>query len=405
MTKAKVTSPSVIRSVSDTGITYVENNLGTQPATIQDELVSVGSAYTTLELRVDTVEGLSSAYSGLVSRITQAEADIDALEFTSGIDYDGGAEPGWTAFPSVPTALNTVFANIAAEVITKDATVKTQAIASANSYTDTEIADLVTSIPGMFSIPDNSITSAKLATLSPSPAGTYTAPIITVNLKGQVTRVTNFFADVWANGKIPQYSSGSSRMVAKTRAEIMGTAAEYRFYGYDPTTGDIKLDNYLKYSSSRIGVMLGASLPTTTLDVNGAVRLRGGAVLANNGELQGVTGDIEFRAGETFRILRRFNDLLATVNGAPVTAKRFERVKKWCTSALSISLPATPTENDMVEVLDAIGNSGVAPIVLIGNGATIVEEGGGVPPATSITISDNYAWRQALYTSGVWFVK
>jgi hypothetical protein len=401
--RAKVTSPSVIRSISDTGITFVENNLGTQPATIQEELENVGSAYTQMDLRVDTLESLSSAYAGLVTRIGDVEAETDALHFTSNIFYDGGLQTGWSAFPEGSAALNSVFTDFAAEILTKDITVRSQAIASASAYTSSQVAALSAAVPNMFSIPDGSITPAKLSALSPSPAGTMRAPTITVNSKGQVTTMTAFFADAWADGNIPQYSTGSSRMLAKTRAQIMGTAAEYRFYGYSPTSGDIALDSYIKYVSARIGIMLGASNPTTTLDVNGAIRTRGGAVLANDGEVQGTTGDLEFRAGETFRVLRRFNDLQATVEGAPVTAKRFERVKKLCSAALTVYFPASPTENDMLEITDGYGNAGTNNITLDGNGNMIAVAGAAL--ASTYVLASNYVWREVLYSSGVWYCK
>jgi len=73
----------------------------------------------------------------------------------------------------------------------------------------------------------------------------------------------------------------------------------------------------------------------------------------------------------------------------------FVRAENTTSASITITLPVTPSAGQTVTIKDMLGNAGIYPITVSGNGKTI--EG-----TTTLTISFNYGWLDLIYTGVQW---
>jgi len=89
---------------------------------------------------------------------------------------------------------------------------------------------------------------------------------------------------------------------------------------------------------------------------------------------------------------------MITVNTTTTLATGFSgfvRAENTTSASITITLPVTPSAGQTVTIKDMLGNAGIYPITVSGNGKTI--EG-----TTTLTISFNYGWLDLIYTGVQW---
>jgi hypothetical protein len=87
-----------------------------------------------------------------------------------------------------------------------------------------------------------------------------------------------------------------------------------------------------------------------------------------------------------------------TVTGTtslPVGFGGFVKVENAAAAPISVFLPATPNDDQEIEIKDVLGNAGTYPVTVDGVGKMI--EG-----APTIVISFNYGWVHLTYTGTIW---